>query len=246
MALGITRLQVAKRPKIGIISSGDEIVPPGLPPGPGQVRDVNSYTLSALITETGGEAVLYGIIPDELEEMKECIVKALSECQAVVITAGSSASARDMTAQAISFQGAPGVLVHGINIRPGKPTILAVCGGKAVVGLPGNPVSALVIARLFVVPVIKKLLGENVQRPQAICLARLTSDIPSNPGREDWIPVKLFHKGEKRLTGEDWLAEPVFAKSNLIFSLASADGLVCIAQDVTGLQTGEKVEVYLF
>jgi len=138
MALGIIQLRVATKPRIGIISSGDEVIHPEESPRPGQVRDVNSYSLGALIEEAGGQPVLYGIVPDKLEVMKSTAEKALAECNAVIITAGSSASARDMTAEAIGTLGAPGVLVHGVNVRPGKPTILSVCGGKAVIGLPGN------------------------------------------------------------------------------------------------------------
>ncbi len=245
MALGITQIRVAAKPRIGIISSGDEVIPPEQAPGLGQVRDINSYSLSALVTEAGGDPVLYGVIQDQLDLMKESVGKALSECQAVIITAGSSASARDMTAEAIATQGFPGVLVHGVNVRPGKPTILAVCGSKAVIGLPGNPVSALVIAGLFVVPVIKRLLGEHVERPRAACVARLTVNVPSQAGREDWIPVKIIPDPNRSGKGEDWLAEPIFGKSNLIFSLSAADGLFCIPPDVTGLEAGEQVQVHL-
>jgi len=244
MALGITQLRVAAKPKIGILSSGDEVVPPEKSPLPGQVRDVNSHSLAALVTQAGGEPVLYGIVPDNLEAMKAAAVEALTECDAVVITAGSSASARDTTAEAIAALGPPGVLVHGVNVRPGKPTILAVCNGKAVIGLPGNPVSALVIAGLFVVPAIEKLLGAT-QKPKATVLAKLTVNMPSQAGREDWIAVKLLVNGEWEMEdGEPhWLAEPVFGKSNLIFSLAAADGLVRIPPDVTGVSAGEIVEV---
>ena len=246
MALGITQLLVAKKPKIGIISSGDEIISPEQEPHPGQVRDVNSYSLAALVTEAGGEPVLYGVVQDKLELMKGIAAKALSECQVVVITAGSSASARDMTAEAIAALGSPGVLVHGVNVRPGKPTILAVCGGRAVIGLPGNPVSAMVIAGLFVVPVIKKLLGVKVERPAKSCLAQLTVNIPSQAGREDWIAVRLSVSTNQSNEIVDWLADPIFAKSNLIFSLSAADGLIRIPADVTGLQAGEAVQVFLF
>ncbi len=246
MALGITRLSVAVKPKIGIISSGDEVIPPGQEPRPGQVRDVNSYTLSSLVTEWGGEPVLYGVVGDQVEALKTIAARALAECEGIVITAGSSASARDMTAEAIAALGSPGVLVHGVNVRPGKPTILAVCDGKAVIGLPGNPVSAVIIAGLFVAPVIKKYLGLRVERPRASCLARLTVNIPSQAGREDWIPVKLTPRPDRNDVGEDWVADPIFAKSNLIFSLAAADGLICIPPDVTGLEAGERVQVFLF
>jgi molybdopterin molybdotransferase len=251
MALGITMLRVAKKPKIGILSSGDEVVPPEQNPRPGQVRDVNSYALAALVTQAGGEPVLYGIVLDNLDAMKAAAAKALAECDALVVTAGSSASARDTTAEAIISLGAPGVLVHGVNVRPGKPTILAVCDGKAVIGLPGNPVSALVIAGLFVVPVIERLLGAK-PRPKASLLAKLTVNLPSQAGREDWVAVKLIPSplhpspAGRGDGGEGLLAEPIFGKSNLIFSLAAADGLVRIPPDATGLSAGEMVEVVQF
>jgi molybdopterin molybdotransferase len=249
MALGMTQVAVVKRPRVGLISSGDEVVAPTQTPRPGQVRDVNSYTLSALVTKSGGEPLLYGIVPDDLETMKQVTRRALAECDLVIITAGSSASARDMTADVIRSLGKPGVLVHGVNIRPGKPTILAVCEGKAVIGLPGNPVSALVIAGLFVVPVIEKLLGLPMDRPRPCLLAKLTINVPSQAGREDWVAVRLLRPSPPAplpSAGEgEWLAEPIFSKSNLIFSLVAADGLVRIPPDANGVSAGEMVEVVL-
>lgn len=247
MALGLTRLQVSSKPLIGIISTGDEVVPPYQNPHPGQVRDVNSYSLAALVEKSGGKPVLYGIIPDTLDLLKKAARKALVDCEAVVFTAGSSASARDMTAQVINSLGAPGILVHGVNVRPGKPTILAVCNGKAVIGLPGNPVSALVIAELFVIPVIQKLLGLNNVPPHPSIMAKIAVNIPSQAGREDWVAVRLVPTAPPPLSGgvENWIAEPVFGKSNLIFSLAAADGLVRISPETTGVTAGEMVEVQL-
>jgi molybdopterin molybdotransferase len=239
MALGILKLRVSNKIRIGLISSGDEVILPSQTPQPGQVRDVNSYTLAALITQAGGEPVFYGIVSDSFDALKAVAEKALGECDVVIITAGSSASTRDMTADVISTLGAPGVLVHGINTRPGKPTILGVCSGKAVIGLPGNPISALVNGYLFVVPVIEKLLGIPAGKPKASVKAKLTVNLASQAGREDWQPVKLISAP----TG--WLAEPIFGKSNLIFSLAAADGLVRIHPDATGLSAGEIVEVFL-
>ncbi|MCL4531018.1 MAG: molybdopterin molybdotransferase MoeA [Chloroflexi bacterium] len=239
MALGIIRLRVAREPRIGLISSGDEVVAPNQSPRPGQVRDVNAYTLAALVTKSGGEAAQYGIVSDDMAALKATAAQALAECDVVIITAGSSASTRDMTAEVISKLGAPGVLVHGINTRPGKPTILGVCNGKAVIGLPGNPVSALVNGYLFVVPVIEKLLGA-LPKPQATVIARLTVNLPSQAGREDWWPVKL-----SRMENGEWMGEPIFGKSNLIFTLAAADGLLQIPPDATGLSAGEMVEVFL-
>ncbi len=239
MALGLTHLDVARRPRAAILSSGDEVVPPEVQPGPGQVRDVNAYTLGALVQGAGGEPVLSGILPDQPEALLAAARQVLDACDLLVITAGSSASTRDLTAQAINALGRPGVLVHGVNVRPGKPTILGICDGKPAIGLPGNPVSALVIAGLFVIPVVERLLGLKQARPRPSIPARITLNLPSQAGREDWIPVRLVH------SGDETLAEPVFGKSNLIFTLARADGLVRIPPDATGLEAGERVEVVL-
>lgn len=156
MALGLTKVAVVPKPSIGIISTGDEIVSPDHELQPGQVHDINTYMLEALVKEYGGNPFSYGIIPDQEEMLQSTAEQALKECDAVVITAGSSASTRDFTAKVINTLGKPGVLVHGVNIRPGKPTILAVCNGKVVIGLPGNPVSALIVAGLFVAPVVNR------------------------------------------------------------------------------------------
>jgi molybdopterin molybdotransferase len=242
MALGITEVNVIRNVRVGLISTGDEVVNPNQSPRPGQVRDVNSYTLKALIEKGGGSAQLYGIVPDQIEAVRQTAAAALFECDLVIITAGSSASTRDMTADVIRSLGDPGVLVHGINTRPGKPTILGVCNGKAVIGLPGNPVSALVNGYLFVVPVIEKLLGQ-LPRPKPSVLARLTLNLPSQAGREDWWPVRLL--AERPASAEYLKADPVFGKSNLIFTLAAADGLLRIPPDATGLSAGEMVEVFL-
>lgn len=239
MALGVTRLSVARRPRVGILSSGDEVIPPEQELGPGQVRDVNSYSLSALVEAAGGSPQRYGILPDRAAALQSAAAQALAECDLVVITAGSSASARDLTAEVIHRLGRPGVLVHGVNVRPGKPTILAVCGGKAVIGLPGNPVSALVIAGLFVVPLVERLLGQR-PRPQALVSARLSLNVASQAGREDWVAVRLSVEA-----GGGYRAEPVFGKSNLIFTLARADGLLRIPPAATGLEAGETVQVRL-
>lgn len=245
MALGIIHLPVVEQPRIGIISSGDEVVPATAEVHPGQVRDVNSFTLSALVEQAGGFPIRYGIVPDLAPALHAALSQALEECDAVVVTAGSSASVRDLTAEVIDTLGPPGVLVHGVNVRPGKPTILAVCSGKvdqtskAVIGLPGNPVSALVIAGLFLVPVIERLLGINQPRFHPTLQARLKINLPSQAGREDWFPVHLSREGDLLE------AEPVFGKSNLIFTLARADGLICIPANATGLHAGEVVDVFL-
>jgi len=238
-ALGIRQVAVVAKPRVAILSTGDEVVPLEAEILPGQVHDVNTFSLSALVEQSGGTPVSYGILPDKLEMLENTARQALGECDIVVITAGSSASTRDLTAQVINGLGTPGVLVHGVNVRPGKPTILGVCNGKAVIGLPGNPVSALVIAGLFVAPIIEQRLGLSRKQPRPSVTARLTVNLASQAGREDWIPIRLIKESE------GFLADPVFGKSNLIFTLVRADGLLCIPQDATGLHAGEIIEVFL-
>ena len=240
MAMGITTLSVNQLPKVGIISTGDEIISPENELSLGQVRDINSYSLSAIVSRYGGIPQVYGIIPDEEETLHEIAQKALSECEMVLITAGSSVSYRDITSLVINKLGKPGVLVHGVNIRPGKPTILSVCKGKPVIGLPGNPVSALVIAKLFVVPIMERLLGITYKNPTATITAELSVNLSSQSGREDWIPVRIVTNKQSK-----YKAEPVFGKSNLIFTLVKSDGLVRISPEDTGISAGEHVEVIL-
>jgi len=240
MALGLTTIAVTRKPVVALISSGDEIVEPHVRPSPGQVRDVNGSALAALVTQSGGMPDFRGIVHDEPRQTETAARAALTTSDVVVITAGSSASTRDLTASAIAAIGAPGILVHGINIRPGKPTILGVCDGKAVIGLPGNPVSALVIAKLFLVPIIERLLGKTGGGPRPTVRARLTINIASQAGREDWWGVRL-HRPQANSTL--WEAEPIFGRSNLIFNLAGAYGLVRIPVDQNGLSAGESVEV---
>lgn len=238
MALGVTQVDVAVKPRVGIISSGDEVVNPGAEISPGQVRDVNSYTLQALVMQAGGEPVLYGIVPDIREVVEQVVRQAHSECDLVVITAGSSASTRDLTSLVIDDLGEPGVLVHGVNVRPGKPTILGVCDGRPLVGLPGNPVSALVIAGLFVVPLVERMLGLAIGGLKPVVQATLKVNLASQAGREDWVAVRLVEEDDQIV------ADPVFGKSNLIFTLARADGLVKIPPDANGIAAGQPVQVW--
>ena len=238
LALGITQVTVAVAPRVGILSTGDEVVPPDQPIQPGQVRDINSYTLAGLTTRAGGAPILYGIIPDNRAALEAAAAKAHAECDIVVLSAGSSVSYRDMSVDVIAGLGAPGVLVHGVSVRPGKPTIIAVAGGKPVFGLPGNPVSAMVIFDLFVTPTIRLLLGTTTP-PQQQVHARLARNIASTTGREDYVQVRL----ETR-EGELW-AVPVFGKSNLIYTLVHAEGMVKISLDSNGVREGAWVTVLL-
>jgi molybdopterin molybdotransferase len=236
LAVGISEVVVARRPRVGIVSQGDEVVPPNQEPGPGQVRDVNSYTLAGLVHETGGIPVNYPIAPDTEAGLDAIVQQAYRETDVVVITAGSSVSYRDLTANAINKLGRPGVLVHGVAIRPGKPTILALCDGKPVFGLPGNPVSCINIFKVFVVPTIRLMLGAGSVRRHVV-RARLARNIPAGSGRADFVRVRLEERD-----GEPW-AVPVFGKSNLIFTLVRSEGVVEVPLNSNGIPAGDVVAV---
>ena len=240
LAVGLTDIVVARRPRVALIATGDEVVPPSQPLGPGQVRDINTYTLSGLVERAGGVPWSLGIIPDSFDALRAAAAQALAEADVVVMSAGSSVSVRDMTGDVINDLGMPGALVHGISFRPGKPTVLAVCDGKPVVGLPGNPVSAMVVFDLLVSPMLWRWQGlTRLPEPRTI-KARLTRNVASVAGREDRVQVRL----EQR---EDGLwADPVFGKSNLIFILVKADGMIKVPLDKTGLSAGELVEIRLY
>lgn len=238
-AAGIVEVLVAARPRVAILATGDEVVPPQAQPGPGQIRDINTYSVAGLCLRTGAIPVPAGIAPDDPDVLAALAAAALESADALIISAGSSVSARDNTARIIAELGQPGVLVHGVSISPGKPTILALAGAKPVFGLPGNPVSTMVAFELFVAPAIARLLGQ-APAPPAETSARLTHNVASVPGREDFVPVRL----ERRDDGL-W-ARPIFGKSNLIFTMARADGMLHVPLDRSGLYAGDTVAIRLF
>jgi len=239
LSQGITEITVLQRVKVGLISTGDELVPPEEVPQPGQVRNTNAYTLAALAFKAGAIPLRLGIMRDDREALVQAARDGLRQADIVVISAGSSASARDMTADVIRSLGEPGVLVHGVALRPGKPTILGVVNGKPIFGLPGNPSSAMVTFELFVTPCIYRLSGCR-QPLRRFVKARLTRNIASAAGREDYVPVKLHEQD-----GE-MLAEPVFGKSNLLSNMMRADGMAQVPLDRNGLAEGESALVIPF
>jgi molybdopterin molybdotransferase len=241
LALGLVNdLPVMRRPRISIFSTGDELVPPDTPDlVPGQIRDINSSTIQAMSLLAGAEVVSHALIPDQPEKLYRALSAALPESDMLVVTAGSSVSVRDNTAETINRLGLSGVVVHGLAVRPGKPTILAVVDGKPIIGLPGNPVSAFVQFMLFGVRAIGGLMGMDRSRFVWV-KARAAANIPSAAGREDYIAVRLSERN-----GEQW-AEPVFGKSNLIFTLVGANGLLKVPLNTTGLLEGAWAEVLLF
>ena len=240
LALGITEISVLRKPRVAIVSTGDELVPPEIQPPPGKIRDINTYTIAARITQCGAEPVIIGLAPDEYEPQLQAAREGVRAADVLVFSAGSSLSTRDMTADVFNQLGDPGVLLHGISIKPGKPTIVAVADRKPLFGLPGNPVSALVVFDLLVAPTIHLLSGASSPPTTSAVNATLTADIPSESGREDYIPVTLSN------SDGTLQATPVFGKSNLIYTLINSDGLIQVPADSGGLYAGEKVSVRLY
>jgi molybdopterin molybdotransferase len=240
LALGIMEIAVALRPLVMILATGDEVVPPDMTPGPGRIRDINSYTIAAQCIKAGGVPRVRGIVPDDMTALRSAAGQALAEADMLVMSAGSSVSVRDMTVQVIDGLGEPGVLLHGVATRPGKPTIVGAVDGKPVLGLPGNPVSAMIQFDMFGVPAIYRLLGLSGATPRNRIWAKLAKNVPSESGREDYVPARL----EETATG--LMATPVFGKSNLIYTLVKADGLIKVPLNRGGLSAGEMVEVSLF
>lgn len=238
--VGVTQIPVVVKPKVAIISTGDEVVNPDQTPGPGQVRDINSYALYGQVVALGGEATLFGIVPDQYETLRATVENALQSHDVVILSGGSSVGTRDVSAKVMDELGQPGVLVHGVSVRPGKPTIISVVQDKPVFGLPGHPVSAMVIFDLFVRPVLNTLLGRKQAPWRPVVQARLNRNLASGGGREDYVRVQL----DARADGL-W-AEPVLGKAGLITTMVKADGLIKIPLETEGLATGEDVEVEVF
>ncbi|MCB9451596.1 MAG: molybdopterin molybdotransferase MoeA [Anaerolineaceae bacterium] len=238
LGVGVVQVEVIEPLRVGILSCGDELVTPESGIEPGQIRDINAYTLAGLLAEAGAEPVLLGIARDDLADFTAKARAGFAEVDMLIVTAGSSVSARDLTAEVISGLGQPGVLQHGLAVKPGKPTILAVCENRPVIGLPGNPVSAMLVARQIVLPLVRHWFGLSF-RP-AMVQAVLGRNIASTTGREDSVPVRLLEQ-DGVLT-----AEPIFGKSNLIYTLVNADGLVTVPLNSGGLKAGAAVDVVLF
>ena len=241
LALGICRIDMVRPPRLGILSCGDELLPPDaddLPPG--KIRDINAYALSALGEQYGATPIRLGIASDDFADYAARARDGFAACDILLLSAGSSVSARDYTRDVIAGLGAPGILQHGLATKPGKPTVIALCDNKPVIGLPGNPVSALLVARQLLPALIARYMGLAVKPPRRL-RARLGQRVASLTGREDWLPVRLRHD-----EAGDWLAEPIFGKSNLIFTLVGADALLRVPLNSGGFDAGSLVDVELF
>jgi molybdopterin molybdotransferase len=237
-ALGKQTVTVFQRPVIGIISTGDEIIPITEAPTPGQIRDINTYTLMGLIHEAGAQALSFGIVRDDFETLFEKCKQALDQCDMILISGGSSVGARDFTVDVLSALQDAKILVHGISISPGKPTILAKVQNKAVWGMPGHVVSSMIVFSRVVKPFVEHFSGQTRKPEKEHRInARLSRNLASTQGRVDFIRVRL-----RREDGQLW-ADPVLGKSGLISTMVLADGLLEIDINTEGLDKGTEVEV---
>jgi molybdopterin molybdotransferase len=259
-AAGLTEIAVNARPRVTIVSTGDELVAAQPPSAPGarparppnssvsapsaepaalpvgRVRDATAPALAALVREAGGAPRFAGIVADDREALAATLRAALPDSDVIVVSAGSSVGARDETAAAIASLGEPGIWCHGLALRPGKPTLLADCDGVPMIGLPGNPRSALVVFRLIGMPIVRQVGGCTDPPPEPAVRARLERDLPSAAGRLDVVQV--------RLAGGD--AIPLFGSSSLLSILTAADGYLVVPEAATGLAAGTEVEVMLY
>ncbi len=238
-ACGARQVTVFRRPQVGIISTGDEVIPVADTPQPGQVRDVNRYTLSALVGQAGGEPRFFGIVRDDSEALLAACRQAMQETDMVLISGGSSVGTRDLTVEVLEKLPQSRIMAHGVSIRPGKPTILARCGNKPFWGLPGHVTSAMVVFMVLVRPFLAWIGGCADSAPVTLraCLSR---NLASAQGRVDFVRVRLIPKNGQIL------AEPVLGGSGLMRTMVAADGLVAVDLNSEGLEQGTMVQVMLF
>ena len=240
-ACGKYKIPVVQKPKVGIISTGDEIVSREKEVTPGKVRDINSFALASMVKAAGGEAVHVSCMEDDFERLKDEVLLVSKKADIIVISGGSSAGIKDETANVINSLGEPGVFIHGVAVKPGKPTIMGASDGKAYFGLPGHPASAMIIFKVFVEPLIIRLLGEKVNRLHI--KADIFANIPSAPGKETFVMVKL-EKDPRTKSG--YMATPLHGKSAAVGYIAKADGFIRIHENTEGLRKGDIIEVELF
>jgi molybdopterin molybdotransferase len=239
-ALGITEIFAYPVPRVAVISTGDEIIPMECAPLPGQIRDANAHSIAALIRSVGAKPILFEIIPDNAAMLRHAVNNALRDSDIVVLSGGSSVGTRDLMVEVAAGLPDAEVLAHGISIRPGKPTLLVGQRGKAIFGLPGHPVSALLVAQIFLVPFLRYLQGAELIKGPAGHRVKAVSaaSIHSTVGLEEYIRVRLEETPEGSRC-----AHPIFGKSGMLSTLVKADGLVIIPMNREGVARGESVEV---
>ena len=240
--LGRQKVAVHRRPRVAILSSGDELVPISQKPHGGKIRDINSTTLASLVEEAGGVSQLHGICGDDFEKLQKNCELALKEADVLLLSGGSSVGRRDFTHRVFSSFPDSTLLAHGVSVRPGKPTILAKRNNQALFGLPGHVASAMVVFYLFVRPLLRRFLGLPASHGLVPLQAITAVQIPSVIGREDYVRVRLLATADLTIPS----VEPVYGKSGLLNSLIKADGLLPIARDCEGLDAGVPVWILLF
>jgi putative molybdopterin biosynthesis protein len=237
-ALGIDRVNVLRRPRVAIISTGDELIRPGEPLEPGKIYDSNATTVAAAVRDNGGEAEFLGIIPDDEGALRAAFERAGREFDAIILSGGTSKGAGDLTFTIINSMAKPGILVHGVGIKPGKPIVLAAWDGRPVVVLPGFPTSAIITFNLFVAPVIRRLANLPAESETESVEARLAVRYNSAEGRHEYVLVHLVPRGKGPPA-----AYPISGASGSIHAFAQADGTMEVAADRAVVQEKEAVQV---
>jgi len=239
-ALGYAEAEVRRRPKVAIISSGDEVIPVEKKPRPGQIRDANGHSVAALVRASGGIPVRFDIVPDSAEMLDRTLREALASADVVTLSGGSSVGSRDLMASCVAALPGAEILAHGVTIKPGKPTLLGRQGDKAIFGLPGHPVSALVIAQIFLAPFLDYLRGAPLKKGPAgqEVRATLAASLHSEIGLEEYIRVRIEEAEDGTRS-----AHPVLGKSGMLSTLTRADGIVRVPENAEGLSRGETVTV---
>jgi molybdopterin molybdotransferase len=242
-ALGVTDVNVYRHARVAIISSGDEVVPINRKPELGQIRDANSHAISALVRACGAEPISFDIVPDNAKMLSEALKKGLAQADVVTISGGSSVGTRDLMVDVVSRLPDVEILAHGVSIRPGKPTLLAYQEGKTIIGLPGHPVSALIVAQIFLAPFLQYLQGDKLgkgplgHRTKAV----LATSIHSTIGLEEYIRVRIEQTAE-----HTYIASPIFGKSGMLSTMVKAGGVIAIPMNSEGFSQGEVVDVILY
>jgi len=241
-SFGTARVSVFRRPRIAVLSTGNELCEPTARPAAGQVRDVNQSVLAAQVEAAGCEVTHGGIVRDDADALSAAVSLLLPAHDGLILSGGSSVGVRDVSGEVLRALGPPGVLFHGIRIRPGKPTIFARVGDKPVVGMPGFPTSSMIVFDAFIRPMLWRLGGETGRASwPARRRARLSRRHPSAPGREDYVRVRLRTDAD----GEAW-ADPLLGGSAAISNVIDADGLVIMGAEMESVAEGEQVEVCLY
>jgi len=236
LAAGVTQVMVRRKPKVAIIPTGDELILPGTTPEVGDITEFNSRLIGGLVQEWGGEPIFWDIVPDEPQALTEAVVKASLSADIIVVNAGSSAGSEDYTSDIVKSLGE--LFVHGVAIKPGKPTILGIVDNKPFFGIPGYPVSAALSCELFLLPLLAKMLGQKVKERTTIN-ATLARRIVSVPGMDEFIRVKVGKVGGR------YVASPLARGAGAIMSLVRADGYIEIPGSSQGIQESSEVAVHL-